>query len=1293
MLRLLFSVFVLLSAPQVVWAAVTFSGTNGVQANVLTSNSVSACSGCHDGNTAPNFTSSYTAFSSYATTYHSGSKTSAVQRMMDRTNLSPGDGGFMPDGAGSSLSSAEKSLLSAWKSNGAVNTDYPTTTTISNFSGSNKVFKTSSNSAYFTLRAWVDDSGIGNTWYDFQYGLSATPTYNTTNQYVSGSGGGTSNTYLSQQLSNMQCGTTYYYRVRAYNSTYGYRYGTWRNDTSATCNTGPTIQSTPLSPGNATEDTLWQFDINANDDGLGGSVVYSLSNEPSGMSINSSSGLISWTPNESQHSSGTVTVIASDNGADGAVVDSETFSISVNQINDAPNITSSPGTNAIELVQYSYQLTVSDPDHSGAQLSYSLSGEPAGMVVSSSGLITWTPAKDVTTSGLVEVTVTDALAATDSQSFTITVASTNTAPRITSSAPNDASEDIEYVYVVQVIDDDDANNGVDLRFSLTNEPDEMLISPTGTITWTPLEGQGNVSNIVVTVEDGGENDAEPDTETFSIAVASINDEPILAAVPNQGVQEGANFSLNMANYLNDPDDTNNGMDLIWSLSSPPAGMSISNLGQVTWSPGNNTSGNYVITVLIHDGFENGSEQVGRNFNLSVGLLDADNDGIADYDDNCINTSNTNQLNSDGDSQGNACDTDDDNDGISDVAELANNLDPTDANDAALDADDDGLTNLQEFEICSSNSDADCLDILSDNVPPQIITTGTITVDSTGYFTQVDLTASATDAKDGAVSVSPDKAGPFRPGRHTIIWSAQDAASNQANENQTLDVLPQLRVAGSTITGEGQTITVPISLSGEAPLYPVNLNISFGGTAQASDYNVVSNVAGGLIAINSGTSVDLVIDTASDGSFESDETLEIIVSTDSESIAQASRSSNNAQTYSVHILDRDVAPSVDLSLSQNSLDVPIVYQDQGNFNLVALASDANGDSLTWTWSATLDGTNNSSNTNTLLTALNANVLSSSGLPLSINLDPLTLTTGFYLITASVSDGQNSTEQNLSFHIKATAPVLNTDDSDGDGVDDITEGFSDTDGDGLADYLDPINDSQFMHKQLLNGTLALIEKNTLLKTQSDQRLVMGSLALEHDRSGVRISSMDINSTQNEHTIHGDILDFEIHGTHELNPFGKLIIPLDGVLPANAEYWKYIEESDQWKIFDQSLNDFIGSSQSINGVCPDEEDEYNQGLTQYDDCILLLIEDGGLNDSDGKVNGTVRDPGAILINNEDTQSSRSSQTVPTSSPGGSGSLSWVFLSLLTLLLINFYIWRRNKTLIEKHQNPHIHKEDDRE
>ncbi|MBE3086158.1 MAG: carboxypeptidase regulatory-like domain-containing protein, partial [Bacteroidetes bacterium] len=182
-----------------------------------------------------------------------------------------------------------------------------------------------------------------------------------------------------------------------------------------------TITSTQITT--ATVDELYTYDVDATDLD-GDTLTYSLTTNPSGMTINSTTGVISWTPNSGQIGYNNVAVEVSDGG----LSDNQSFVIEVIEaegpgytptpgINHAPTITSTPITTVTVDDLYVYGVNATDPD--GDTLTYSLTTKPTGMTINSTtGLINWTP----TSTGDYDITVRVSDGSLfDTQSFTITV--------------------------------------------------------------------------------------------------------------------------------------------------------------------------------------------------------------------------------------------------------------------------------------------------------------------------------------------------------------------------------------------------------------------------------------------------------------------------------------------------------------------------------------------------------------------------------------------------------------------------------------------------------------------------------------------------------------------------------------------------------------------------------------------------------------------------------------------------------------------------------------------------------
>jgi hypothetical protein len=177
-----------------------------------------------------------------------------------------------------------------------------------------------------------------------------------------------------------------------------------------TGNRSPVIETTPVTQAFAGQE--YRYTVGASDPD-GQTLVYGLVYGPDGMTIDEN-GQISWLPEATGLYS--VSVKVSDLRGGDAV---QQYALSVEQLNHAPVLTSSPVLVAEVGYQYDYHVSATDED--GDHLRYRLKTAPQGMTVDEqSGLIQWLPA--AAGAYPVEVSVLDDREGTDSQLFTVQVA-------------------------------------------------------------------------------------------------------------------------------------------------------------------------------------------------------------------------------------------------------------------------------------------------------------------------------------------------------------------------------------------------------------------------------------------------------------------------------------------------------------------------------------------------------------------------------------------------------------------------------------------------------------------------------------------------------------------------------------------------------------------------------------------------------------------------------------------------------------------------------------------------------
>src|SRR6266511_1277261 len=228
-------------------------------------------------------------------------------------------------------------------------------------------------------------------------------------------------------------------------------------------------------------------------------LTFRVASAPAGVSVDSNTGILTWTPTEAQGpSTNLITVEVTDDRVP-SLSDIESFRVIVWEVNRGPVLTALSNRSVDELSLLVVTNTATDPDIPGNTLTYSLVRAPDGVVIDSkSGVLTWRPTEaEGPSTNLITVQVTDngTPPRSDTKSFTVVVNEVNSPPFLLA-PPNRRINEL-YTMIVTLKSTDPDLPANTLKFSLDSAPAGVTLEPnTGVLIWTPTETQGPSTNLI-----------------------------------------------------------------------------------------------------------------------------------------------------------------------------------------------------------------------------------------------------------------------------------------------------------------------------------------------------------------------------------------------------------------------------------------------------------------------------------------------------------------------------------------------------------------------------------------------------------------------------------------------------------------------------------------------------------------------------------------------------------------------------------------------------------------------------
>jgi len=478
-------------------------------------------------------------------------------------------------------------------------------------------------------------------------------------------------------------------------------------------------------------------------------------------------------------------------------------------------------------------------------------------------------------------------------------------------------------------------------------------------------------------------------------------------------------------------------------------------------------------------------------------------------------------------------------------------------------------------------------------------------DATGffsYFTLDNLNVTITDNGSYTVTILnnneplpllEDNWLQLESGSHQLTITATDNDNNTTTASLTVNISPDLLLIQSQRVYAGQTVTVPIYLSGEAVQYPVEVAlIQSNSTVNAADHNAQSQYQ---IAMTQGqTQAFFQFNTANN-----------IQSEDLSQLTFSVASATNAdfvigQNTVIEFATAPLQPKVAINLQQMGATTAVMVASIANATIVFSDSNNAVDTVNW--------------------ELQSGNLGFIQQGFNVIIDQ-TAATGIYTFKATANYGNNLT---VSFLYDLV--VINNDsiinDSNANGIADNISQYN------LPFYLLADNIQATDPKLVATELAQTLQYGTQTRQNSSlqNKAAIGAILNSEQLSEAMQSQINANNFTFVTAMQFSLLQLPYFGYN-----ARVSIPINALTnDAQLMIWA----NNSWQLFQIDANNMISVATQASGSlqCPPIDSvEYTPLTTATiaanNPCLLLQIQDGNRNDSDEQANGQLQIT-AILV-----------------------------------------------------------------